>query len=135
MDDSDYYTNGAAYHHSHKYGFGLLDSWRLVNTAKVNTAKVNTAKVNTAKVNTAKVNTVKVNTAKVNTAKLFNVSTIGTSHIRLINVIFSIASFWVVHLSSYRVRTGHEKPEKLWNFTVSFSSHLILVWIMESPGK
>ena len=36
VDDSDYYTNGAGYHHSHKYGFGLLDSWRLVNTAKVN---------------------------------------------------------------------------------------------------
>ena len=35
VDDSDYYTNGAGYHHSHKYGFGLLDSWRLVNTAKV----------------------------------------------------------------------------------------------------
>lgn len=35
VDDSDYYTNGAKYHHSHKYGFGLLDSWRLVNTAKV----------------------------------------------------------------------------------------------------
>lgn len=34
VDDSDYYTNGAGYHHSHKYGFGLLDSWRLVNTAK-----------------------------------------------------------------------------------------------------
>lgn len=35
VDDNDYYTNGAGYHHSHKYGFGLLDSWRLVNTAKV----------------------------------------------------------------------------------------------------
>jgi len=34
VDDSDYFTNGAGYHHSHKYGFGLLDSWRLVNTAK-----------------------------------------------------------------------------------------------------
>lgn len=35
VDDNDYYTNGAGYHHSHKYGFGLLNSWRLVNTAKV----------------------------------------------------------------------------------------------------
>lgn len=35
VDDDDYHTNGAGYHHSHKYGFGLLDSWRLVNTAKV----------------------------------------------------------------------------------------------------
>lgn len=34
VDNSDYHTNGAGYHHSHKYGFGLLDSWRLVNTAK-----------------------------------------------------------------------------------------------------
>ena len=35
VDEDDYHTNGAGYHHSHKYGFGLLDSWRLVNTAKV----------------------------------------------------------------------------------------------------
>jgi len=34
VDEDDYHTNGAGYHHSHKYGFGLLDSWRLVNTAK-----------------------------------------------------------------------------------------------------
>ena len=35
VDDDDYYTNGAGYHHSHKYGFGVMDSWRLVTTAQV----------------------------------------------------------------------------------------------------
>uniref|UniRef100_A0A9J7YNS4 Proprotein convertase subtilisin/kexin type 7 n=1 Tax=Cyprinus carpio carpio TaxID=630221 RepID=A0A9J7YNS4_CYPCA len=34
---NDYYLhfNGAGFHHSHKYGFGLLNAWRLVNAAKV----------------------------------------------------------------------------------------------------
>ncbi|CAB4014559.1 pro convertase subtilisin kexin type 7-like, partial [Paramuricea clavata] len=35
VDTLDYTTNGAGFHHSHKYGFGLMDSWRLVNLAKV----------------------------------------------------------------------------------------------------
>ncbi|XP_048581194.1 proprotein convertase subtilisin/kexin type 7 isoform X2 [Nematostella vectensis] len=35
VDDDDYHSNGANYHHSHKYGFGVMDSWRIVNTAKV----------------------------------------------------------------------------------------------------
>ncbi|XP_028402648.1 proprotein convertase subtilisin/kexin type 7-like [Dendronephthya gigantea] len=35
VDPLDYTTNGAGFHHSHKYGFGLMDSWRLVNLAKV----------------------------------------------------------------------------------------------------
>ncbi|KAK3751317.1 hypothetical protein QZH41_019534, partial [Actinostola sp. cb2023] len=33
VDDDDYYVNNAGYHHSHKYGFGVLDSWRLATTA------------------------------------------------------------------------------------------------------
>ncbi|KAA0702468.1 Proprotein convertase subtilisin/kexin type 7 [Triplophysa tibetana] len=32
---ADWGTNGAGFHHSHKYGFGLLNAWRLVNAAKV----------------------------------------------------------------------------------------------------
>ncbi|XP_051534971.1 proprotein convertase subtilisin/kexin type 7 isoform X3 [Myxocyprinus asiaticus] len=32
---ADWETNGAGFHHSHKYGFGLLNAWRLVNAAKV----------------------------------------------------------------------------------------------------
>lgn len=32
---ADWVTNGAGFHHSHKYGFGLLNAWRLVNAAKV----------------------------------------------------------------------------------------------------
>ncbi|XP_031553978.1 proprotein convertase subtilisin/kexin type 7-like [Actinia tenebrosa] len=35
VDDDDYHTNNAGYHHSHKYGFGVLDSWRLVTTAQM----------------------------------------------------------------------------------------------------
>mgnify|MGYP002803520106 CR=1 FL=1 len=35
VDKLDYTTNGAGFHHSHKYGFGLMDSWRLVNLAKI----------------------------------------------------------------------------------------------------
>ncbi|RXN13270.1 pro convertase subtilisin kexin type 7-like protein [Labeo rohita] len=32
---ADWGINGAGFHHSHKYGFGLLNAWRLVNAAKV----------------------------------------------------------------------------------------------------
>lgn len=32
---AEWETNGAGFHHSHKYGFGLLNAWRLVNAAKV----------------------------------------------------------------------------------------------------
>lgn len=32
---ADWRTNGAGFHHSHMYGFGLLNAWRLVNAAKV----------------------------------------------------------------------------------------------------
>lgn len=32
---ADWTTNGAGFHHSHKFGFGLLNAWRLVNAAKV----------------------------------------------------------------------------------------------------
>ena len=35
IDPLDYTKNQAGFHHSHKYGFGLMDSWRLVNLAKV----------------------------------------------------------------------------------------------------
>ncbi|KAI2656599.1 Proprotein convertase subtilisin/kexin type 7 [Labeo rohita] len=31
---ADWGINGAGFHHSHKYGFGLLNAWRLVNAAK-----------------------------------------------------------------------------------------------------
>lgn len=39
VDPLDYTKNQAGFHHSHKYGFGLMDSWRLVNLAKVSIAK------------------------------------------------------------------------------------------------
>ncbi|XP_077080835.1 proprotein convertase subtilisin/kexin type 7-like isoform X3 [Siphateles boraxobius] len=32
---ADWRRNGAGFHHSHMYGFGLLNAWRLVNAAKV----------------------------------------------------------------------------------------------------
>ncbi|XP_056329345.1 proprotein convertase subtilisin/kexin type 7 [Danio aesculapii] len=32
---ADWATNGAGFNHSHKFGFGLLNAWRLVNAAKV----------------------------------------------------------------------------------------------------
>ncbi|XP_073718727.1 proprotein convertase subtilisin/kexin type 7 isoform X2 [Misgurnus anguillicaudatus] len=32
---ADWKTNGAGFNHSHKFGFGLLNAWRLVNAAKV----------------------------------------------------------------------------------------------------
>ncbi|TRY83368.1 hypothetical protein DNTS_016643 [Danionella cerebrum] len=32
---ADWETNGAGFRHSHKFGFGLLNAWRLVNSAKV----------------------------------------------------------------------------------------------------
>ncbi|XP_026138763.1 proprotein convertase subtilisin/kexin type 7 isoform X2 [Carassius auratus] len=32
---ADWGINGAGFRHSHKYGFGLLNAWRLVNAAKV----------------------------------------------------------------------------------------------------
>ncbi|XP_059166219.1 proprotein convertase subtilisin/kexin type 7-like [Physella acuta] len=35
LDLAHYQDNGAGLSHSHKHGFGLLDSWRLVNAAKV----------------------------------------------------------------------------------------------------
>ncbi|XP_046858835.1 proprotein convertase subtilisin/kexin type 7-like, partial [Xenia sp. Carnegie-2017] len=35
VDPLDYTTNDAQFHHSYKYGFGVMDSWRLVNLAKV----------------------------------------------------------------------------------------------------
>ena len=39
VDPLDYTKNQAGFHHSHKYGFGLMDSWRLVNLAKVSIVK------------------------------------------------------------------------------------------------
>ena len=39
IDPLDYTKNQAGFHHSHKYGFGLMDSWRLVNLAKVSTVQ------------------------------------------------------------------------------------------------
>ena len=37
MDVAHWQKNAAGFHHSHKHGFGLMDAWRLVNTAKVKT--------------------------------------------------------------------------------------------------
>lgn len=37
---ADWRTNGAGFHHSHMYGFGLLNAWRLVNAAKVESALI-----------------------------------------------------------------------------------------------
>lgn len=35
IDPEEWQVNGAGLAHSHKHGFGLLDSWRLVTTSKV----------------------------------------------------------------------------------------------------
>ncbi|CAH1796811.1 unnamed protein product [Owenia fusiformis] len=35
VDLAHWQTNAAGLHHSHKHGFGLMNAWRLVNTAKV----------------------------------------------------------------------------------------------------
>ena len=35
IDEDEWHTNGAGFPHSHKHGFGLLNSWRLVMTSKV----------------------------------------------------------------------------------------------------
>ncbi|XP_014665059.1 PREDICTED: proprotein convertase subtilisin/kexin type 7-like, partial [Priapulus caudatus] len=35
VDHAAWYTNQAGLHHSHKHGFGAMDAWRLINSAKV----------------------------------------------------------------------------------------------------
>ena len=35
IEPQEWQTNGAGFTHSHKHGFGLLDSWRLVTSSRV----------------------------------------------------------------------------------------------------
>ena len=35
IDPEEWQVNGAGFEHSHKHGFGLLDTWRLVTLAKI----------------------------------------------------------------------------------------------------
>lgn len=35
IDEAEWHVNGAGFSHSHKHGFGLLNSWRLVTSAKL----------------------------------------------------------------------------------------------------
>ena len=35
VDPEEWQINGAGFAHSHKHGFGLLDSWRLVTSSRV----------------------------------------------------------------------------------------------------
>lgn len=37
--DSDWVTNAANLHHSHKHGFGLMSAWNIVNAAKVTSSQ------------------------------------------------------------------------------------------------